>query len=776
MPSPGKPGDKGRRKKDTGGAEHAPAAKKEVVAKKGPPGVKKSATKKKRAPTAAQLARDAMDAIVAGTHGDPFSVLGIHSLGDGLVLRAFVPGAERVEAIDAAERLVATLTRRHDAGVFEGPIDSRTRYWLRAFAGDAAWVIDDPYAFGPVLGSMDDWLLGEGTHAHLYDRLGAHVITHEGAAGVSFAVWAPNAKRVSVVGDFNGWDGRRHAMRLRLGTGVWEIFLPGLVEGALYKYEIISREGALLPLKSDPVGFAAELRPSTASRVCDTTRFRWTDGDWMRSRGDRDLRRGPMSVYEVHLGSWRRGHGNRWLTYDELADHLVPYATEMGFTHLELMPVHEHPFDGSWGYQPVGLFAPTSRHGDPAAFARFVDRCHTAGIGVIIDWVPAHFPSDPHGLARFDGTALYEHEDPRLGFHPDWNTLIYNFGRREVVNFLIANALYWLDRFHIDGLRVDAVASMLYLDYSRKAGEWIPNRFGGRENLEAVDFLKRMNDMVYARFPGAFTVAEESTAWPGVSQPTYNGGLGFGFKWNMGWMHDTLQYMGEDPVHRRWHHDKMTFGLVYAFTENFVLPLSHDEVVHGKRSLLDRMPGDGWQKFAQLRAYLAFMWAHPGKKLLFMGGEIAQGKEWDHDHSLDWHLLDTALHRGVQALVRDCNRHLRFEGALHQLDCEGGGFQWITVDDRDNSVFAWVRHGAEGAKPIVCLTNMTPVPRRGYAIGVPAAGHWRELLNTDSHVYGGSNVGNAGGVHAHATPSHGFPCSMRVSLPPLATVWLVHEG
>ncbi|MBX7118386.1 MAG: 1,4-alpha-glucan branching protein GlgB [Gemmatimonadaceae bacterium] len=766
-------------------AAKKPAAKKPAAKK---PAAKKPAAKKPAAkmpaakmPAAdrgrrATLSPEEIEALVAGRHRDPFAVLGIHPHGDRHILRAFVPGAERVEAIDAAEHVVAELDRQHPDGFFEGRVTGRPRYWLRAWRGADSWVLDDPYAFGPVLGPMDDWLIGEGTHGALYDRLGAHVVTHEGAVGVHFAVWAPNAQRVSVIGDFNGWDGRRHPMRLRLGTGVWEIFLPGLDEGTLYKYELIGRDGTLLPLKADPVGFRAELRPDTASIVYDTTRFAWNDQAWMAARAEGDLRRRPMSVYEVHLGSWRRGPEGRWLSYDELADQLVPYAKEMGFTHLELMPVGEHPFDGSWGYQPVGLFAPTARFGDPAAFARFVDRCHVEGIGVIVDWVPAHFPSDAHGLARFDGTALYEHEDPRLGFHPDWNTLIYNFGRKEVANFLLASALIWLERYHVDGLRVDAVASMLYLDYSRKDGEWVPNRFGGRENLEAVDFLKRLNETVYARCPGAFTVAEESTAWPGVSRPTYDGGLGFGFKWNMGWMHDTLVYMGEDPVHRRWHHDKMTFGLVYAFTENFILPLSHDEVVHGKRSLLDRMPGDAWQRFAQLRAYYGFMWAHPGKKLLFQGGEFAQGQEWSHERSLDWHLLDLDWHRGVQALVRDCNRLYAEERALHERDCEGEGFQWIAVDDRDASVFAWVRHGGEGARPLVCLVNMTPVPRPDYRVGVPRAGRWTERLNTDSVLYGGSNVGNAGGATAHAVPSHGFPASLTVALPPLATLWLVHEG
>ena len=747
------------------GDDESPEPKKKAVAKKAvaKKAVAKKALAKKAAVRKTVVAkaasvnqapatsdRDAIDAIISGTHGDPFAILGVHTVGARKILRAFIPGAERVEAIDAAEHVVATLVQTHDGGFFEGVIESaiegRPRYWLRASRGEQLWIVDDPYQFGPVLGPMDDWLIGEGTHALLYEKIGAHLLAHEGTVGVHFAVWAPNARRVSVVGDFNQWDGRRHVMRLRQSTGVCEIFIPGLSEGTLYKFELIGSDGRVLPLKSDPVGFAAELRPSTASKVFDPTRIRWHDHEWMKRRGDGDRRQAPMSVYEVHLGSWRRGEDSRWLTYDELADELVPYVVKMGFTHLELMPVHEFPFDGSWGYQPVGLFAPTSRFGDPAAFARFVDRCHTAGIGVIIDWVPAHFPSDAHGLARFDGTALYEHEDPRLGFHPDWNTLIYNFGRREVVNFLIANALFWLDVFHIDGLRVDAVASMLYLDYSRKEGEWIPNRLGGRENLEAVAFLQQMNEAVYARFPGAFTIAEESTAWSGVSRPTYDGGLGFGFKWNMGWMHDTLQYMGEDPIHRRWHHDQMTFGLVYAFTESFVLPLSHDEVVHGKGSLLARMPGDGWQKFAQLRAYLAFMWAHPGKKLLFMGGEFGQGREWSHERSLDWHLLDIDFHRGVQGLVRDCNALMHNEPALHARDCEGEGFDWITVDDRDNSVFAWVRHGGSGTRPLVAVTNMTPVPRPEYTLGLPLLGRWREALNTDSELYGGSNIGNGGGA------------------------------
>ncbi len=734
------------------------------------------ARKRAERPGDPALAPDIVAALVAGRHADPFAVLGIHEDAQGVHVRTFIPGAERVEVVARNGRTIGTLVRRHAAGLFSGRIARRMRYVLRARRGGDEWIVDDAFAYGPVLGPMDDWLIGEGTHANLYDRLGAHALVHEGTRGVHFAVWAPNARRVAVVGDFNLWDGRRHVMRLRLGTGVWEIFVPAIGEGTLYKYEIIGAGGDLLPLKSDPVGFGAELRPSTASVVRDTTTFAWTDQAWMAARAAGDARRRPLSIYEVHLGSWQRRPDGRWLTYDEMAESLVSYAAGMGFTHLELMPVTEHPLDASWGYQPIGLFAPTSRFGDPAAFARLVDRCHAAGLGVIVDWVPAHFPVDPHGLARFDGTALYEHEDPRLGFHPDWNTAIFNFGRREVVNYLIANALYWLDRYHVDGLRVDAVASMLYLDYSRKAGEWIPNRDGGRENLEAVAFLRRLNEIVYARHPGVMTLAEESTAWPGVSHPVFAGGLGFGFKWNMGWMHDTLQYMGEDPVHRRWHHDKMTFGLLYAFTENFVLPLSHDEVVHGKRSLLDKMPGDPWQRFAALRAYYALMWAYPGKKLLFMGQEFAQGREWDHDTQLDWDLLGRPQHQAVQALVRDCNRLYRAERALHERDCEGSGFRWLAVDDAAHSVFAWARFGGDGARPVAVVANFTPVPRTQYRVGLPHGGRWHEILNSDASAFGGSNVGNAGGVTAEPVPSHGLPFSAAVTLPPLGTLWLAHAG
>jgi 1,4-alpha-glucan branching enzyme len=723
------------------------------------------------------LPDEAIAAIVAGRHGDPFAVLGMHDDGAGVVVRAFVPGAEAVSVVAAdGGAVLARLTRRHADGFFEGRASRRARYRLHAEGHGGAWTVDDAYAYGPVLGTFDDWLIGEGTHTRLYDRLGAHAIVHEGTAGVHFAVWAPNARRVSVVGEFNAWDGRRHAMRKRVDTGVWEIFVPEVAEGTLYKYEIVGIDGELVPLKADPVGFGAELRPSSASVVRDTTHFVWSDQAWIAARGKRDPRRAPMATYEVHAGSWRRRPDGGWLAWDELADALIPYVADLGFTHVELLPVCEHPLDASWGYQPIGLFAPTSRFGEPAGFARFVDRCHAAGIGVILDWVPAHFPTDPHGLARFDGAALYEHADPRIGFHPDWNTAIYDFGRQEVANYLIANALFWLDRYHVDGLRVDAVASMLYLDYSRGPGQWRPNRHGGNENLEAVAFLRRLNEAVYDRHPGVLMIAEESTAWPGVSRPTYAGGLGFGFKWNMGWMHDTLAYVRRAPVHRNWHHNEITFGLMYAFAENFVLALSHDEFVHGKGTLLSRMPGDRWQQFATLRAYLALMWAHPGKKLLFMGQEFAQHGEWNFEAELDWRALDSDLHRGAQAVVRDCNRLYQHERALHERDCEAEGFRWIEVADAENSVFAWARFGGDGAAPVVAVANFTPVPREGYRIGLPCRGRWREILNTDASVYGGSNRGNAGAVVAHAVPWHDQDASAAISIPPLATLWLVHEA
>jgi 1,4-alpha-glucan branching enzyme len=719
-----------------------------------------------------------IEAIVAGRHGDPFAVLGLHQQAGTWVARAFVPGAEEVEVLDERDRPLARLERRHDAGFFEGPVPVSTRQPLGYHArnGGGSWMVADAYLLGPVLGPLDDYYLGEGNHLRLHDRLGAHPLRHEGHEGVHFAVWAPNASRVSVVGDFNGWDGRRHVMRKRRDTGIWEIFIPGATEGQCYKYELLDAGGRLLPLKSDPFGFAAELRPKTASKVARTDGFSWSDGAFLEARRARDQRRMPVSIYEAHLGSWRRKADGGFLSYDELADTLIPYVRDMGYTHLELLPVSEHPFDPSWGYQPTGLFAPTSRFGDPSGFARFVDRAHAEGIGVILDWVPAHFPTDEHGLARFDGTALYEHEDPRQGYHPDWNTAIYNFGRREVSAFLLNNALFWLERYHVDGLRVDAVASMLYLDYSRKAGEWIPNAEGGRENLEAIAFLQRVNHEAYGQHPGIMTIAEESTAFPGVSKPTSGGGLGFGFKWNMGFMHDTLNYLKRESIHRKHHHSDLTFGLLYAFSENFVLPLSHDEVVHGKGSLLNKMAGDAWQKFATLRAYYAFMWGYPGKKLLFMGQEMAPWSEWSEARGLDWHLLDDPRHRGVQSLVRDLNQAYRAHPALHARDCEAEGFEWLVVDDRENSVFAWARHSGEGHPSVAVVSNFTPVPRHGYVLPLPAQGRWREIVNTDAGEYGGSGMGNLGEVMAVPQPSHGRPAHAKVTLPPLATLYFMQDG
>ncbi len=713
-------------------------------------------------------------------HGDPFAVLGPHAASDGrLWLRAFLPGATHVVAVDAASgAMLAPLLLLHVDGLFQGLLDAALpadgyRLQVRWSDGNTT-LLDDPYRFGPVLGEMDVWLMGEGTHLRPYEVLGATQRELEGAQGTAFAVWAPNAARVSVVGDFNLWDGRRHPMRLRRECGVWEIFLPGVAAGARYKYEIVARDGELLPLKADPYALQSEQRPATASVVGSLPPV-VARSDARRRANALDA---PVSIYEVHLGSWRRKpeEGDRWLHWDELAATLVPYAREMGFTHLELLPVSEHPFDGSWGYQPIGLYSPTARFGDAAGFRRFVERCHAEGIGLILDWVPAHFPTDAHGLARFDGTHLYECADPREGFHQDWNTLIYNLGRTEVRNFLVGNALYWLERFGVDGLRVDAVASMLYRDYSRKHGQWIPNVHGGRENLEAIAFLKRMNEVVGSERPEAITLAEESTAFPAVSRPTYLGGLGFHFKWNMGWMHDTLQYMARDPIHRQYHHGEMTFGLVYAFNENFVLPLSHDEVVHGKGSLLGKMPGDRWQKFANLRAYYGFMWGHPGKKLLFMGGEFAQEREWNHDRSLDWHLLADRAHAGVQRLIHDLNRFYRGTPALHERDFDGSGFEWIDHDDARRSVLSFVRRSADGRSEVIVVCNFTPTVQRGYRLGVPAAGTWRERINTDSEHYGGSNVGCPFGAAAsEPVASHGRAQSVLLDLPPLGTVILERE-
>jgi 1,4-alpha-glucan branching enzyme len=724
------------------------------------------------------LAETEVKAVVAGTHNNPFAVLGLQEHGRDWIARAFVPGAAHVDVESLDGKRLGSLNLRHPAGFFEGKLKSTSRQALQLRCSNASgqWTEVDAYSLGPVLGPMDDYYFSAGNHLKLHEKFGAHELRHEGLNGVHFAVWAPNAARVSVIGDFNRWDGRRHIMRRRGPTGVWEIFIPNAKAGQHYKYELLDSRNRPLPLKADPYAFESELRPGTASRVSGLPFQGWQDAAYLQARASKDARRVPMSIYEVHLGSWRRADAYRFLTYSELARELVAYAKDMGFTHIELLPVSEHPFDPSWGYQPTGLYAPTARFGDPAAFAGLIDAAHSEGLGVILDLVPAHFQTDEHGLARFDGTALYEHQDPRQGFHPDWNTAIYNFGRREVESFLLNNALYWLSQFHIDGLRVDAVASMLYLDYSRKQGEWVPNRHGGRENLEAISFLQRVNHEAYGQHPGIVTIAEESTAFPGVTKPTSSGGLGFGFKWNMGFMHDTLSYMKRDPVHRKFHHNELTFGLLYSFSENFVLPLSHDEVVHGKGSLLNKMSGDDWQKFATLRAYYAFMWAYPGKKLLFMGQEFAQRDEWSHERSLDWHLLQHDSHRGVQSLIRDLNRLHVSVPALHARDCEQEGFEWLIADDSENSVYAWARHdGADGAI-LVSISNFTPMQRVGYVLPLPRQGKWREVLNTDASMYWGTGAGNMGTIAADNGPSHGKPASAKILLPPLATLYFISEA
>jgi 1,4-alpha-glucan branching enzyme len=715
-----------------------------------------------------------IEAIVAGRHSNAFAFLGLHEVAGHWVLRAFVPHAEMLNAYTLDGMPLGHMIPRHPGGFFEAKVEITARQPIRYEAKNAGgtWTVFDPYSFGPVLGPMDDYYIGEGSHLRLFDKLGAHEMEFEGIHGTHFAVWAPNAQRVSVVGPWNDWDGRRHPMRNRMG--IWEVFIPVLGTGTIYKYEIVGPNGQVLPLKADPFARQAEMRPRTASVVPDPTPFTWTDQKYMEERASRDWRRTPMSIYEVHLGSWRRRPDGSFMSYDQLAEQLVPYAADMGYTHLEFLPVSEHPFDPSWGYQPTGLFAPTARFGDPAGFARLVNAAHEAGLGIILDWVPAHFPTDEFGLSHFDGTALYEHEDPRQGFHPDWNTAIYNFGRKEVSAFLTNNALFWFDQFHVDGLRVDAVASMLYLDYSRQPGEWVPNKHGGNQNLEAVAFLQRVNAEVYAQFPGAFMIAEESTAWPGVSAPTFAGGLGFGFKWNMGFMNDTLRFMSRQPIHRRFHHNDMTFGLMYAFSENFVLPLSHDEVVHGKGALLSKMPGDDWQQFANLRAYLGFMWGHPSKKLLFMGQEFAQREEWSESKSLDWWLLDSPPHEGMRRLVADLNAAYRSLPALHERDCEPDGFEWIIGNDHTNSVLAWIRK-APDADPVLVISNFTPVPRSGYKVPLPKAGRWVERINTDAGWYSGGNTGNQGGVLAKAVEGQHWPAEAEVFLPPLATLFLKYE-
>ncbi len=713
---------------------------------------------------------DDLARLVEGTHANPHDVLGFH---DGRV-RAFRPGARAMTVIvDDEEPIPMEVV--DEAGLFEAkaPV-AADGYRLQAnYEGADPYVYDDPYRFWPTLGEMDLYLLGEGRHRRMWHVLGAHVRTYQGVAGTSFAVWAPNARAVRVVGDFNYWDGRAHLMRSLGASGVWELFIPAVPAGTKYKYGIVTPSGQLT-LKADPVAFGAETPPGTSSVVSDLT-YEWGDDEWVRARevGEPPISR-PMSVYEVHLGSWRRvpEEGQRSLTYRELARQLPDYVADMGFTHVEMMPVAEHPFTGSWGYQVSSYFAPISSLGPPQDFKVLVDALHQRGLGVIVDWVPGHFPRDEWALARFDGTALYEHEDPRVGYHPEWGTLVFNFGRHEVRNFLIANALYWIEEFHLDGLRVDAVASMLYRDYSRKEGEWLPNEFGGRENLEAISFLKELNEAVYGDHPAVVMVAEESTSWPGVSRPTYLDGLGFGFKWNMGWMHDTLEYFSKDPIYRRYHHNELTFGLLYAFTENFVLPLSHDEVVHGKGSLLAKMPGDDWQKFANLRALLGWMWAHPGKQLLFMGGELGQWREWSHERSIDWHLLEHAPHRGVQELTRLLNRVYLDQPALWERDSSAEGFSWIDASDEEGNVFSFLRFAADG-RPLACVANLSATPRHGYRVGLPSGGTWREALNTDDLHLGGSGVGNGGQVHATDRTWHGQPFSADLTLPPLGVLWLV---
>jgi len=716
-------------------------------------------------------------ALMNASHSNAEKVLGLHTCDNSgyLYINVYLPNTESVDIIAKdSQKKIASLSRIGQSDFFSKKLRRKKPfdYVLSVIQNGNARLQEDPYAYSAfsLLGDLDIYLLSEGSHQQPYRVLGAHQYTVNNVSGVCFSVWAPNANNVAVVGDFNQWDGRQHPMRNVNQSGYWTLFVPTVALGSPYKYEIKNSASNLVDLKADPYAMQAQYRPDTASIVVSEHNTHWNDEAWLAEREKRNAYNAPISIYEVHLGSWRRTSNNEFMNYRDIAKQLIPYVIEMGFTHLQLMPVSEYPFDGSWGYQPVGLFAPTSRFGSKEDFQYFVDQCHLANIGLLIDWVPGHFPSDPHGLAQFDGTHLYEHADPKQGFHPDWNTLIYNYGRTEVANFLRASALHWLENYHVDGIRVDAVASMLYLDYSRKAGEWIPNKNGGRENLEAVDFLKRFNEELYQSFPGAFSVAEESTSWPGVSRPTSMGGLGFGFKWNMGWMNDTLEYMKRDPIHRRHHHNEMSFGLVYAFDENFILPLSHDEVVHGKGSILTRMPGDTWQKFANLRAYYGFMWAHPGKKLLFMGCEFGQGKEWNHDTELDWPLLDVNWHQGVQRLVKDLNQVYKTTPALHQQDCQAPGFTWLDHENASQSIYSFIRFPNDRSTPVVVVCNFTPQCQHNFNIGVPVAGHYQELINSDADIYGGSNQGNAEGVHSSELPWQGQKQSINITVPPLSTV------
>jgi len=727
----------------------------------------------------AGVPRDEIIRFVKGLHSDPFGVLGPHKIGDDVEVRVFRPDARAIEVVlDREPDNPIAAERIDEEGFFCVTVPGAGRdipYHLRIVKPDGSEEFTrDAYQYGPIMGDIDLHLFSEGQHWKIYEKLGAHLQTIGDATAVYFAVWAPNAQRVSVVGDFNHWDGRVNPMRKLLGAGVWELFLPGIKQGAHYKFEIRTQTGTVL-LKSDPFAFFNQHGKSTSSLVYDLERYTWNDADWIEARRQKNWPQSPISIYEVHLGSWRRKEGNCQLTYLELADTLLQYVLDMGYTHIELLPVTEHPFEGSWGYQVTNYYAPTSRFGPPDDFRHFIDKCHQAGIGVIMDWVPAHFPKDAHALAEFDGTDLYEHMDPRQGEHQDWGTLIFNYGRNEVRNFLIGNALFWLDKYHIDGLRVDAVASMLYLDYSRKPGQWVPNVYGGRENLDAIHFLKRFNEVCYERFPGIITIAEESTAWPGVTRPTYLGGLGFGFKWNMGWMHDFLHYMSIDPIYRRYHHGNITFSLLYAFQENFILVLSHDEVVYGKRSLLSKMPGDEWRKFANLRMFLAWMYGHPGKKLLFMGGEFGQSNEWNHDTQLDWELLELPRHDGLHRLVQHLNYTYKNEPALWQLDDTYDGFDWIDFHDAENSVVSFLRKSEEG-DVVVFVVNATPVVRYNYRLGVPESGFYREIINTDGETYGGSNIGNLGGVQSEAREWMGREHSILIHLPPLATLAFKLQG
>ncbi|MFZ3137867.1 MAG: 1,4-alpha-glucan branching protein GlgB [Thermodesulfovibrionales bacterium] len=724
--------------------------------------------------------KDQIKLIVNANHWDPFQVLGNHIIvkerSKAVAVRTFLPEAEETWVVETKTKKLFPMQKIHKAGFFEVIITEKKdifpyRIRIKSYDG-AISEFYDPYAFLPVLTDFDLHLIGEGSHYKTYEKLGTHIMEINGIKGVHFAVWAPNARRVSVIGDFNRWDGRRHPMRILSASGIWEIFIPGLNEGELYKFEIKSRYKKQIFEKADPYAFYSEIRPKSASIIHDINKYQWNDTEWMKMRSKKNWLESPVSIYEVHLGSWMRvpEENNRYLTYRELAERLIRYTKKMGYTHLELLPVTEHPLDASWGYQTIGYFSATSRHGKPEDFMYFLDACHQNHIGVILDWVPAHFPTDGHGLGFFDGTCLYEHEDPRKGFHPDWGTKIFNYGRKEVRNYLISNALFWCEKYHIDGFRVDAVASMLYLDYSRKEGEWVPNIFGGRENLEAIDFIKRFNEIIHQYHPGILTIAEESTAWGGVSKPVYLGGLGFDLKWNMGWMNDTLEYFSKDPIHRKFHHNHLTFSLLYAFSENFILVLSHDEVVHGKRSLLNKMPGDMWQKFANLRLLYGFMYSHPGKNLLFMGGELGQWDEWNHDKSIDWHLMQFAPHRCLQKFVMDLNRIYQSEPALYEKDFHYEGFEWIDFHDSDNSIISFMRKAKDPDDLLIIVCNFTPLPRPGYRIGVAKNSHYKEILNSDSQIYWGSNMGNAGGVNADKVPWHAKPYSIKITIPPLSIV------